>query len=105
MRAGRLQHEIQIERMVETVSPSGHPRKVWQPILTTRAEVKEASTTEFLLGQIEGDQSRVVFLIRYPSQPISTADRITWQGQSWNVTGLQEIGRRRGLEIRAEVGR
>lgn len=103
MRAGKLQARIQIERLQELVSDNGLVRKVWLPVLMTRAEVKEASTTEFLTGQIESDQNKAVFLIRWPSQPISTADRITYGGAVWNITGLSEIGRRRGLEVRAEA--
>lgn len=103
MRAGKLQHRIAIERLQELVSDSGHVRKVWLPVLTTRAEIKEATTTEFLTGQIEGDKARAVFLVRWPVQPITTADRIMAAGQAWNIIALTEIGRRRGLEIRAEA--
>lgn len=103
MRAGKLQHRIQIERVLELVSDSGHVESTWLPILTTRAEIKEATTTEFLTGQLEGDKARAVFLIRWPVQPITTADRIDHGGMRWNIIGLSEIGRRRGLEIRAEA--
>lgn len=103
MRAGKLQHRVQIERHQELVSDSGRGHKVWLPILTTRAEIKEASTTEFLTGEIEGDTARAVFLIRWPVVTISTADRLMVADKAWNITALTEIGRRRGLEIRAEA--
>lgn len=103
MRAGKLQARVQIEREQELVSDAGLVRKVWLPVLMTRAEVKEATTTEFLLREIEGDKARAVFLVRWPSQPISTKDRIVYAGKTWNIIGLSEIGRRRGLEIRAEA--
>jgi head-tail adaptor len=103
MRPGKLQARIQIERECELVSDSGLVRKAWLPIVTTRAEVKQASTEEFLLQQIIGDKARAAFLIRWPSQPISTSDRITYRGMIWNIVRLQEIGRKRGLEIRAEA--
>lgn len=103
MRAGKLQARIQIEREQELVADSGLVRKVWLPVLMTRAEVKEASTEEFLLNQIIGDKSRAVFLIRWPSQPIAMQDRIAYAGKVWAIKGLQEIGRKRGLEIRAEA--
>lgn len=103
MRAGKLQHRVQIERLQELVSDSGHVRKVWLPLVMARAEIKEATTTEFLTGQIEGDTGRAVFLIRWPAQAITTADRLSYAGKLWNITGLSAIGRRRGLEIRAEA--
>lgn len=103
MRAGMLQHRVQVERLQELVSDSGHVSGVWLPLVTARAEVKEATTTEFLTGQIEGATARAVFLIRWPVQAISTADRLVFAGTLWNITGLSDIGRRRGLEIRAEA--
>lgn len=103
MRAGKLQARIQIERLQELVSDNGMVRKLWLPVLTIRAEVKEATTEEFLLNQIVGDKNRAVFLIRYPSVPITTADRLSYAGRAWDIVGLSEIGRRRGLEIRAEA--
>ncbi|WP_323008774.1 head-tail adaptor protein [Paracoccus sp. (in: a-proteobacteria)] len=100
MRAGRLQHRIQIERKSRLVDEHGFGRDTWLPILTTRAEIKEASTAEFLTGPGEMDSSRAVFLIRFPMMEITTADRLVVNGKAYNIVGLAEIGRRRGLEIR-----
>ncbi|MGR3198844.1 MAG: head-tail adaptor protein [Paracoccus sp. (in: a-proteobacteria)] len=103
MRAGKLQARVQIERLQELVADNGTVRKVWLPVVMTRAEVKEATADEFVLNQIIGDKNRAMLLIRWPSQPITTADRLSYAGKVWNVVGLSEIGRRRGLEIRAEA--
>lgn len=100
MRAGKLQNRIQIERAHLLVDDYGNARESWLPILTTRAEIKEASTTEFLTGPGEMDNNRAVFLIRYPQAEITTADRLVLDGKAYNIVGLAEIGRRRGLEIR-----
>lgn len=100
MKAGKLQARIQIERLQEVVADNGMVRKVWLPLLLTRAEIKQASTDEYLTGPGEVDLNRAVFLIRYPMQDIQTSDRITYAGRFWNITGLQEIGRRKALEIR-----
>ncbi|REG26215.1 hypothetical protein ATH84_11004, partial [Paracoccus versutus] len=43
MRAGKLQHLIQIERKTAPVDDYGIARESWVPILTTRAELKEAT--------------------------------------------------------------
>lgn len=101
MRAGKLQNRIQIERAHLLVDDYGNARESWLPILTTRAEIKETTTTEFLTGPGEMDNSRMVFLIRYPVAQITTADRLVLGGKAFNIVGLAEIGRRRGLEIRA----
>ena len=101
MRAGKLQHRIQIERIGRLVDENFVGRDDWLPILTTRAEIKEASTTEFLTGPGEMDNGRAVFLIRFPLVAITTADRLVMGGRAYNIVGLAEIGRRRGLELRA----
>lgn len=101
MRAGKLTHTITIERLTETVSPSGHVRKEWAPLATMRAEVKQASASEYLTGFGEADAGNAVFVIRWPGVEIGTADRIVHAGRLWNIKGAVEIGRRRGLELRA----
>ena len=100
MRAGKLQHRVQIERAHVLVDDYGIGRESWVPILTTRAELKEATTSEFLTGPGEMDNRKAVFLIRYPVAQITTADRLVMDGKAYNIVGLAEIGRRRGLEIR-----
>lgn len=101
MRAGRLTNRIQIERNAVLVDDYGNARESWLPILTTRAEIKDASTTEFLTGPGEVNNNRAVFAIRYPlAVQITTADRLVMGGKAYNIVGLAEIGRRRGLELR-----
>ena len=101
MRAGRLTHRIQIQRNAVLVDDYGNARESWLPVLTTRAEIKDATTTEFLTGPGEMDNRKAVFLIRYPLAEITTADRLVMGDKAYNIVGLAEIGRRRGLELRA----
>lgn len=104
MRAGKLQHRVQIQREYELVADSGLVRKEWLPLISTRADLKQASTGEFLAGAVEMDSNRAVFVIRFPVTAITTADRIAFNGRYYGITGIVEIGRRRGLEIRAVAG-
>ena len=66
MRAGRLTNRIQIERNAVLVDDYGNARETWLPLLTCKAENKDATTTEFLTGPGEMDNRKAVFLIRYP---------------------------------------
>lgn len=101
MRAGRLTNRIQIERNAVLVDDFGYTHENWLPVLTCKAEIKDATTTEFLTGPGEVNNNRAVFLIRYPLVvQITTADRLVMDGKSFNIVGLAEIGRRRGLELR-----
>lgn len=101
MRAGKLQNRIQIERAHLLVDDYGNARESWLPVLTCKAEIKDATTAEFLTGPGEMDNRKAVFLIRYPlAVEITTADRLVMDGKAYNIVGLAEIGRRRGLELR-----
>jgi SPP1 family predicted phage head-tail adaptor len=103
MRAGKLTHSITIERLVEGLDDYGVPRPTWTPIATVRAEILTASTSEFLTGAGEGAASAIVFRIRY-MEGVTPADRITLDGKgAYDIKEIKQIGRRRGLEIRATV--
>lgn len=100
--AGKLQHRIVIERETETVSPAGHVRKTWAHIATVRAEIRNMSSDEFLAGFGDADRQSAVFVIRWlPDMQITTADRIIHGGRVFNIKSVIEIGRKRGLELRA----
>lgn len=100
MRAGKLDRTIIIERETETVSPSGTVVTAWSNIATVRAEIVTQSASEFLTGYGEAEAGTILFRIRYLAD-ITTADRITYAGTDYNIKEVVEIGRRRGLELRA----
>lgn len=100
MRAGKLDRIITIERLTETVSPSGSVVTAWTNIATVRAEIVTQSAAEFLTGFGEAENGTIVFRVRYlPS--ITTADRVLYNGVAHDLKEVTEIGRRRGLELRA----
>ncbi|SOC92567.1 phage head-tail adaptor, putative, SPP1 family [Rhizobium sp. AN5] len=100
MRAGKLDRTITLERQVETVGPTGAVSPAWTIIDTVRAEIVQQSATEFLTGYGEAENGSVIFRIRY-LPGITTADRISYNGAAHNLKEITEIGRRRGLELRA----
>lgn len=100
MRAGKLDRTISIERKTETVSPTGAVVSAWLNIATVRAEIVTQSASEFLTGFGEAENGTVVFRVRYLAG-ITTADRVSYAGQVYDLKEVTEIGRRRGLELRA----
>lgn len=100
MRAGKLDRTITIERQTETVTASGSVVTAWTIFATVRAEIVQQSASEFLTGFGEAETGTVIFRIRYLAS-ITTADRITYEGTAYNIKEIAEIGRRRGLELRA----
>lgn len=104
MRAGKLDRTIAVERKTETVTPSGSVVTAWTNLATVRAEIVQQSASEFLTGFGEAEAGTVIFRIRYLPD-ITTADRVTYAGQVYDLKEIVEIGRRRGLELRATATR
>jgi len=100
MRAGKLDRTIAIERLAETISPTGAVSSAWTNVATVRAEIVTQSASEFLNGFGEAENGSIVFRIRY-LPGVTTADRVSYDGAAYNVKEITEIGRRRGIELRA----
>lgn len=100
MRAGKLDRTITIERKSETVSDSGAVVAAWTNVATVKAEIVKQSATEFLTGFGEAENGTLIFRVRFLGD-ISTADRIVYDGTAHDLKEIVEIGRRRGLELRA----
>lgn len=102
MRAGSLDRTITIERVTSTtLTAAGSPVDTWAPIATLRAQVIEAATDESIRQHGAATERVVVFRTRYLAG-VTPADRVAFEGQHYDIKQLKEIGRRRGLEIRAE---
>ncbi len=99
---GQMNRRITIERETETVSPSGDVSKVWAPIATAWAEVVQQSASEFFTSYGEAETGTVIFRVRYRPD-ITTADRVTYAGTTYNLKEIKEIGWRDGLELRGEA--
>ncbi|MCF6370974.1 phage head closure protein [Rhizobium halophilum] len=100
MRAGKLDRTIIIERQTETVKPSGAVVIAWTEVATMRGEIVQQSATEFLTGYGEAENGTVIFRIRY-LPGITTNDRVNFGGVIYDLKEIKELGRRRGLELRA----
>lgn len=99
IKAGKLDRQITITREAETVAVSGAVSKAWAPVATIRAELVQRSADEYLAGFGEADASGAVFRIRYLAG-ITTADRVTFDGVTYDIDEVAELGRRRALELR-----
>ena len=101
MRSAALEHPVTIQRATETVTPSGDVRAEWITLATTRAELVQRTDREALTGFGEAETANVTFRIRWRAG-IATNDRIVMQdGRTFDIREVVEIGRRRGLELRA----
>lgn len=97
---GQMTRRITVERMVEEVQPSGAVSQQWWPHLIVRAELVLLSSDDYLSGTGDGVTGRAVFRTWY-HHDISTGDRVVYNGETYQITGLVELGMRRGLDIQA----
>ncbi|WP_020185063.1 phage head closure protein [Methylopila sp. 73B] len=101
MRAGKLDHQITIERAgVASIDDMGVPTDAWATVATMRAQVVTADADEFLTGAGTAAAETILFRIRW-TEGVRQTDRVRHAGRSYGILGVVEIGRRRGLEIRA----
>lgn len=99
MKAGKMAHVIEVQRATRTINDAGTPSTAWTRLATLRAEVVERSTEEFIRDGGAADEERIVFRTRF-LEGITSDDRVTFDGQSYNIRELTRIGRRQGLELR-----
>ncbi len=102
MKAGRLTRVIEVQRRTDGVNDYGTPSPVWSRHMVLRAELVERTTSEFLTTAGATDAAVVVFRTRHVAG-LTTADRVAFDGVTYNVRELAEIGRRRGLEFHCEA--
>ena len=100
MQAGKLQHPVELQRLTETLNPARQAVQAWTTYASGRAELRQAGVSEFLTTFGEGVTNNAVFVIRW-IPGVSLSDRIVCDGRVWNIVALAEIGRRKGLELRA----
>ena len=98
MRSGKLDQVITVQRFTNTVDDYGTPIETWTDLVTVRAQIIQASTTEFIQGGAR-DDTVMIFRTRW-IEDITTADRVVFDGENFNVKELKPIGRAKGLDIR-----
>lgn len=99
MKSGKLTRKIVIQRSQAAVDDYGTPVKAWAAIYTLRAEVVERSTSEFMQTGGATDEALIVFRVRHVPG-LSNADQVTFDGKTYQIKEVTELGRRKGLELR-----
>lgn len=101
MRAGKLDRTIRIDRYgAGEPDDYGNVPEVWTPLATLRAQLVQASTEEFIRNYGAADETVIIFRTRWLAG-VTTSDRIEHEGEFFNIKETKEIGRRKGLELRA----
>lgn len=100
MRAGKLDKMIEVIRSTTGVDDYGTPSNTWQTIYNPiRAQIVQGSAEEFMRSFGTSSETAMVFRIRH-LQDLTLGDVVVYDGRSFDVKEIKEIGRKQGLELR-----
>lgn len=104
MRIGALDRMIAVERSTPAQSASGEAIDAWATLFTCWARVSYPAAREiFAAGQVQG-QMDALFRIRWRSDYTpADKDRIAYDGKTYDIVSVNEVGRREGWDIVARV--
>lgn len=100
MRAGNLDRSITVQSFTSTVNDYGTPIETWTDVATVRAQIIQSSTEEFLTSGAT-DETVIIFRTRYFGG-VTTSSQVIYEGDTYNVREVKEIGRRKGLDLRCD---
>jgi SPP1 family predicted phage head-tail adaptor len=103
MEAGKLNRRITIETNTTTDNAYGEHIDTWGDAVQTWAEVRFPTAREiFQADQLTAVQT-AIFKIRYRPGIYAAKVRVIHDGQTYNITGVTEIGMREGLQLIGEA--
>jgi SPP1 family predicted phage head-tail adaptor len=92
MRAGKLDRLIVLQRVMTAPGPFNEPVETWTDIATLEAQQRpERGGERFSAMELHG-QAVMTFHIRYRPD-VTVMDRIFYNGRSWNILDVREVGR------------
>jgi len=100
MKSGSLDRNVTVLKMVVDDSGPFNPVKSWLPWLKVRARIEYNSEDEkFAAGELY-EERIVTFETRWFAGA-DAQDRLYCEGQYYDILGVRELERRRGLEFKA----
>jgi SPP1 family predicted phage head-tail adaptor len=98
MRSGKLDRRITLQTLTISRDGYGATIETWTDLDTVWAEVVPLKGTEYFAAAQIVVEEQLKFRIRYRSD-LTEKVRITYNGQTYDVQNITEIGRRQGLEL------
>src|SRR5689334_13005349 len=98
MRAGSLDRLIEIQRRTTGLDLYGTPIETWSTFATVRAQLLKNATDDRENARGHTTNAALTFRMRH-LDGITLENRLTYEGQQFEIVGVSEIGRRAGLDI------
>lgn len=105
MRAGSLDRRITLERFTSTRDDYNEEVRTWTTLASRAASYEPLSDGErFRAGETAATAS-ARFVIRHSTAvaDLSPLDRLVFEGVTYEIVRVKEIGRREGIEITANA--
>ena len=99
--AGKLDRIVTLQRAHTVKNEFGTPTQVWTAMTTCRAERVEAEAAEIADKAGVLASEKVVLRLRW--HPVTTADRVLFEGRTYDISHVRQIGRRVGVELTCEA--
>ena len=103
MKFGQMDRRITLQRATLATNAYGERVETWGTLATVWAQVqyKEGSGKEAVQSDQLFSSQPVHFIIRYSTDvsSIRPSDRVSYNGDTYQIEGIQEIGRAEGLRI------
>ena len=103
MRAGAMDRRITLERFAETRDEYNEPVRAWSPLATRWASYEPLSDGERFRASETAANASARFVIRWSTAvaDLNPRDRLVFEGKTFDIVHVKEVGRRKGLEITA----
>lgn len=103
MNAGEFDRRITVERMTSTPDEFNAPVERWLPLATVWASKRDVKDGERLRADGISSQITTRFRIRHSRlvADINPSDRVIFNGLTYDIVAVKELGRIEGIEITA----
>lgn len=98
--AGKLDRRITLQRATSSQDEAGQSIPAWSKVAEVWAQVLPLAAREPFQADQRAAWVDTKFVIRYRAD-VGPLDRVLYGGRTYDVVGVQEIGRREGLELLA----
>lgn len=97
MHPGKMDRRITIQRFTTTKNAFNEDVEAWTDVRTVWAEAKPYRGSErFAAAEVAGSAVTTFVMRHWPD--LTPKDRISYDGKTWDIHHVREIGRRRGSE-------
>jgi SPP1 family predicted phage head-tail adaptor len=100
---GRLDRRIEIQAAAENTSDYGGIELEFTTHRTQWARVEYSTASERFEAAAQTEIQTVVFTVRYITPEVQTPHRIVYEGNTYDIIGVQEVGRRQFQRITATL--